>query len=109
MFRDEEASFSYREFVFIRGIRRNATFRMRYFVAFLQPNSQFVLHGHEIVSLIFSALCQVQANNYLPLSPPPNPPPPLLLHHLLPFSSCPTSFLLLLKGAFTPKHRLNLG
>jgi hypothetical protein len=92
IFRGEEASFSYRNFKFIRGIRRNASFRIQCFVAFLQPNPQFVLHGQEIVSLLFSSLCQVQSNKYLPLFPPPNPPPPppppfLLLPHLLPVTA----------------------
>ena len=74
MFRGEEAVFSYRKFVFIRGSPK------KFFCSFAPTELTICCaRAGTQVPVIFVSLCQVQANNYLPPpppTPPAHPPPP---------------------------------
>ena len=66
MFRGEEATFSYRKFVFIHGSPK------KFFCSFA-PTELTIRseHAGTRVTVIFVSLCHVLADNYLPPPPPP--------------------------------------
>jgi hypothetical protein len=90
---------------FSMAVRRTAVFQIQYFIALLQPNSQFVLKVQVHVCLLLSSLyvrCRLTVTS--------SPSYCTFLIPLLPcLSSSSSSYPLLPTGTFTPKHRRIFG